>query len=142
MRTGLLKIFLLLALPTGLIAQQDTDIIKIIPDSVMRYQGIIKPHITDYDFNQFFLPFDIPAGDSVINDFSKSTIWLRTKLVISIGYRFNEEEYLNEHMLLPLYRQHLEDSKFNPVKYVLGMAQLSAAGYLAYRHIKKYGFLK
>lgn len=42
----------------------------------------------------------------------------------------------------PLYRKYLEDSKFDPFKYVLGMAQLGAVGYLAYKHIKKYGFLK
>jgi len=46
------------------------------------------------------------------------------------------------YLLSPLYAQYIEDSKFNPVRYVLGMAQLSAVGYLAYKHIKKYGFLK
>jgi hypothetical protein len=28
------------------------------------------------------------------------------------------------------------------VRYVLGMAQAGAVGYMAYRHIKKYGFWK
>ncbi len=42
--------------------------------------------------------------------------------------------------LLSNYQQfYMENSAFNTVKYILGLAQLSAAGYLAYRHIKKYG---
>ena len=45
-------------------------------------------------------------------------------------------------MTFPLYQKYLEDSKFNPFKYALGMMQVGAVGYLAYKHIKKYGFLK
>jgi hypothetical protein len=48
----------------------------------------------------------------------------------------------NTHLMLPFYKQYLENSKFNPIRYVLGIAQTAAVGYMAYRHIKKYGFFK
>jgi hypothetical protein len=43
------------------------------------------------------------------------------------------------HLLDNYHRFYLEDSKIDPVKLVLGMAQAGAVGYLAYKHIKKYG---
>ncbi len=45
-------------------------------------------------------------------------------------------------MLSPLYIRYRDDSKFNSVRYILGMAQTAAVGYMAYVHLKKYGFIK
>lgn len=75
-------------------------------------------------------------------DEDKSTLQLRTEMIISQSLRnsFNSEGN-DFYFLSPLYDKYLEESKFNPVRYVLGMAQLGAVGYLAYRHIKKYGFI-
>lgn len=73
-------------------------------------------------------------------DGDPETIWLRTSLAV-----YNTDASGSKslpYFLSPLYAQYIEDSKFNPIRYVLGMAQLSAVGYLAYKHIKKYGFLK
>ncbi len=71
-----------------------------------------------------------------------NTIWLWTSTTISNtgAESYNEGSYGNISKFL--YMKYLKDSKFNPVRYVLGMAQLGAVGYLAYKHIKKYGFLK
>lgn len=72
-----------------------------------------------------------------------NTRWLWTSYAISNSKdeSFQSEINFNE-MTHPLYQKYIEDSKFNPFRYALGMAQVSAVGYLAYRHIKKYGFLK
>ena len=72
-----------------------------------------------------------------------NTRWLLTSYAISNSKdeSFQSEINFNE-MAHPLYQKYKEDSKFNPFRYALGMAQVSAVGYLAYRHIKKYGFLK
>jgi hypothetical protein len=72
-----------------------------------------------------------------------NTIWMWTKL--SINNSGNIDFYAGESpgsMLEPIRQQFLENSKLNPVRYVLGIAQTAAVGYLAYRHIKKYGLLK
>jgi hypothetical protein len=43
------------------------------------------------------------------------------------------------HLLTNYHHFYIENSRTNTFKQVLGMAQLSAVGYLAYKHIKKYG---
>jgi len=73
-------------------------------------------------------------------DGDPQTVWLRTSLAISTSENINTE--FSPHFLSPFQKQYLEDSKFDPIKSILGMAQVGAVGYLAYKHIKKYGFLK
>jgi len=72
-----------------------------------------------------------------------NTKWLWTSYAISNSSQatFQSNENFDD-MTRPLYQKYLEDSKFNPFKYALGMMQVGAVGYLAYKHIKKYGFLK
>lgn len=77
---------------------------------------------------------------SVPIDGDPNTVWLRTSLAVS--NTVNTEQNFSPHFLSPLEKQYLKNSKFNPISYVLGMVQTGAVGYLAYMHIKKYGFLK
>lgn len=84
------------------------------------------------EFNNLKMNISI-AGDP-------NTVWLRTSLSISNTEISNQN--FSPHFLSSLEKKYYEDSKFNPVRYVLGMAQAGAVGYLAYKHIKKYGFLK
>ena len=95
-------------------------------------------------FYQFQLNHDIETRylNSMLNN-DANTIWLWTSYKLSAD-NFNGKFSDNtpKNILSPLYQQYLEESKFNPVRYILGMAQIGAAGYLAYRHIKKYGFAK
>lgn len=84
-----------------------------------------------------YMRMDLQANDN------RNTIWMWTQL--SINNSGNIDFYPGESpgsMLEPIRRQFLENSKLNPVRYVLGMAQTAAVGYLAYRHIKKYGLFK
>ena len=92
------------------------------------------------EFELYLKLNSIDANIPVNND--QNTIWLWTSTAISNtgAESYNVRSYGNISKFL--YMKYLEDSKFNPVRYVLGMAQLGAAGYLAYKHIKKYGFLK
>ncbi|RPI65266.1 MAG: hypothetical protein EHM44_01055 [Ignavibacteriales bacterium] len=73
-------------------------------------------------------------------DGDPQTVWLRTSLALSNTE--NSGKHFSQHFLSPLEKQYLENSKFDPVRYALGMVQAGAVGYLAYKHIKKYGFLK
>ncbi len=84
------------------------------------------------EFNKMKMNIQID-GDS-------QTVWLRTSLALSNTE--NNDQKFSPHFLSPLEKQYLEDSKFDPVRYALGMVQAGAVGYLAYKHIKKYGFLK
>jgi hypothetical protein len=133
----------ILSLISENIAQNGNEKIIFPPDTVYRYQGIIPPIEFQYDLNQFFQqPLVNQISTDVLFTEDRSTIWLRTEMLISNhAYLFSEKEF-DTHITSSLHKQFLEDSEFDMVRYVLGMAQLSAVAYMAYRHIKKYGFLK
>jgi len=115
---------------------------NIIIDSTYRYQGIIPPVEFQYDMNQIFSkPISNQIPEDVLFDNNPSTVWLRTQLLIS-NSSLNEDGEINTHFTSPLYQQYLKDSEFDMFRYVLGIAQASAVGYMAYKHIKKYGFWK
>lgn len=76
-------------------------------------------------------------------DSTTAKLWLKTSVEMSNNSSFDKETNLTPGYLHSiLYDEYLEKSKFNPVRTVLGMIQAGAVGYLAYRHIKKWGFIK
>lgn len=77
---------------------------------------------------------------SIPLDGDPKTVWLRTMLAVSNTENTGKD--FSPLFLYPLEKQFLENSKFDLVRYALGMVQVGAVGYLAYKHIKKYGFLK
>ena len=112
-------------------------------DSVYRYQGIIPPVEFQYNLDEIFSkPISNQIPEDVLFDDNPSTVWLRTQLLISNNSGQSGPEEINTHFTSPLYQQYLRDSEFDMFRYVLGIAQASAVGYMAYRHIKKYGFWK
>lgn len=112
-------------------------------DSVYRFQGINPALNINYNLD-LVVPFRFSQLNSnKLMEGDKATLWLRTEMALSyLSQHGSKNSEGNNHLLLPFYNHYLEESKFNPIKYILGMAQLTAAGYLAYRHIKKYGFWK
>ena len=133
---SLLAIFIIL--PIHLSAQPEDIFIPSLPDTVLRYLGI-NPIMSYYydDFN-----FTISESEKLIEG-SLSTLQLRTELALSYPTAFiTGSTEASSHLMLPFYNQYLEDSKIDPFRYVLGLAQTAAVGYMAYRHIKKYGFWK
>ena len=124
-----------------LAAQVESKTLSAPKDSLFHYQGINLNLNYKFDDlihynNPDFFPSNLPPYDN------PSTIWLRTELALSSSQPFEEKTGIDKHFTSILYQQYLEDSKFDPVRYVLGMAQLGAVGYLAYKHIKKYSFWK
>lgn len=72
-----------------------------------------------------------------------NSIWMWTSLSISnYGQQYFNFGNSPSELISPLRQEFLENSKLDPVRYVLGMAQTAAVGYLAYVHIKKYGLFK
>ncbi len=94
-----------------------------------------------YKLQDFGLYLSLHNKNNIPINKDPNTQWLWTNAVLSNSYQsFNEDGVDFKNMLAPQYEEFKENSKFNPIRYVLGMAQLSAVGYLAYKHIKKYGF--
>ncbi len=94
-----------------------------------------------YKLEDFGLYLNLRSKNNFPINKDPNTQWLWTNAVLSNSSPMvNQDGSDFNNMLSIQYNQLKENSKFNPVRYVLGMAQLSAAGYLAYKHIKKYGF--
>jgi len=114
-----------------------------LPDSTIRFQGIIPPIEFQYNIDEIFSkPIAPNIPDDILFDDNQSTVWLRTELLISNNAAQFGYDEINTHFTSPLYQQYLRDSEFDMFRYILGVAQASAVGYMAYKHIKKYGFWK
>jgi hypothetical protein len=121
-------------------SQNNSDKI-VISDSIKINQKLNPLTELQIKFDEFELHRELNSFKlNIPIDGDPETVWLRTALLISKSEKNNQE--FSPHFLSPLERKYHEDSKFNPIKYVLGAAQVGAVGYLAYKHIKKYGFLK
>ena len=138
----IITIFILL--PGHIFAQSEDIIVPSIADTVYRYQGINPIMNYYYDDYDLYLPFDFSIAESEqLPEGNISNLQLRTELALSFPTVFStgSTDELN-HLMLPFYKQYLENSKIDPIRYILGMAQAAAVGNMAYRHIKKYGFWK
>jgi len=125
-------------------SQQENKESVISKDSVFKYQGINPQlNIPDQVFEiEWQFSFWKQESNMLIEG-NNSNLWLRTEMALSYSGEFNSDSLIiTENFSAPLYAKYIENQKFNPLFYVLGMAQTAAVGYMAYRHIKKYGFFK
>ena len=137
-----IKIFLQFILMIGFAFAQETEKTTLqISDSTKISNHISSISNLQIKYNEFEIYRDLNRMRINIElDDDPNTLWLRTSFIIS--NTSNSTPEFNPNFLSPLERKYQEDSKFDPVRYVLGAAQVGAVGYLAYKHIKKYGFLK
>jgi len=83
---------------------------------------------------------------SLFNEFLDDTanVWIRTRMMT--GFFNNEDQKITANnasqLLNPLYDKFLENQKYSTLYSILGSVQVGAVAYMAYKHIKKYGFLK
>jgi hypothetical protein len=131
-------IFFLLILSVSSFSQTEkTDSVKI--------NFLLSPSegvLSKFDEFDFYRQLNSMRMNVPLN-YDTNTVWLWTLFALSKP-EFGKKEFgiTPGNISQFLYNDYIQESKFNPVKYVLGMAGAGAAGYLAYRHIKKYGFLK
>jgi hypothetical protein len=143
--TKLLFVISIFILLTGQLFAQSEDIfVPSVTDTVFRYQGINPLMKYDYDDYDFYISFNFSIAESEqLPEGNIANLQLRTEFALSYPTAFNTSsiDEMN-HFMLPYYNRYLENSKVDPVRYLLGLAQAAAVGYMAYRHIKKYGFWK
>ena len=75
-------------------------------------------------------------------DSSTALLSLKTAAEMLTNSSSNNENPTPGYLHSILYQEYLEKSKFDPIRTALGLIQAGAVGYLAYQHIKKWGFLK
>ena len=85
--------------------------------------------------------FYFPRQDFTKFDIDSANIRLFSSYMLSESLKKDLRNYENEFDFLSNYHDfYIQSTKFDPIRYVLGMAEMGAVGYLAYKHIKKYGF--
>lgn len=86
----------------------------------------------------FVLPENILTPNKI--DTTATSIRLRTRMALMYGsHIYGNETDIPDNILQPYYNYYMESKNISLLRRVLGMAQLGAVGYLAYKHIKKYG---
>ena len=128
----------LLIIPAVIYSQEKNE------DSLSFRQAFVVHLNLPSDFDLYFSLSNINNNINEIPvNSNPKTISLWTSFAVS---QSNVRESLpgetKSFMLTPLNIKYRENSKFNSVRYILGMAQTAAVGYMAYLHLKKYGFLK
>jgi len=135
------KIIFFLCFFSGLIlfAQNKVEL-----DTSRAFQFIIPPEILEYQFNDPEIIQELNRlsfNKMLIKD--SSSVWMQTRMMIgSLSGQSNLWSNSSSKLLSPLYNSYLETQKLATLKAILGSVQVGAVAYLAYKHIKKYGFLK
>jgi hypothetical protein len=105
---------------------------------------VIKPNLNKYfEYMQESSWPELVRPENFINYANFDTtqngsIWLRTRLAITNSIEQNNFES-SSYLLQPYHNFYIESKNISIFRRVLGMAQLGAVGYLAYKHLKKYG---
>ncbi len=144
MKTLLYNIVLLLLtfFSVGIFAQEKINTVR--PDTIKTTSDVRSSHelnhttisFSEFDKKLFFTPCSIFPFDS-------TSILLRTRM--QLGEMINDDPIkanFNSSILNPLHERYLESQNMKELKYILGAVQAGAVGYMAYQHLKKYGFLK
>ena len=134
------SLIVLLFLSASIHAQEKTDTLGI--------------HERPFGFSGFYDPrFDL-SDDYIIDDFNRlkflsytapdsSSIWMSARHQLSgMLNRDNWGSDVKSNILNPLSQQYSASQRMKEFKSVLAAIQVGAVGYLAYQHLKKYGFLK
>ena len=132
-----LIIFLILALP--LFGQSKIDSLKR-SETPLTFSTYFNPYnnfsdsyffneLNNLRINSYF------AGDS-------SSLWMRTRMQLSGMYDNSTSRGMQSDLLNALSQQYSASQSLKTFGSILGAVQVGAVGYLAYQHLKKYGFLK
>ena len=130
---------LILLIFTSLAAYSQNDL-KILSstDTIKAGNNSLETILFQLDEFEFYRDLTELKRDFNINS-ETSQLWLEASLNISNKSPFNKENHTPGYLHSTLYDKYLEDSKFNPIRTILGTVQVGAVGYLLYKHIKKWG---
>lgn len=109
--------------------------------AILNPGSVTEPNNKLDSFSSYEKKFFIPPPSAF--SFDKSSIMLRTRL--QLGEMIIEDPIKTNFrlsILNPLHQKYVESQSMKELKYILGAVQAGAVGYMAYQHLKKYGFLK
>ena len=132
-------IFLILAV-SRIPAQTKTDSLKRIEEPVT-FSSYFNPA---FNFDDSFFSNELTLrrfNSKLLND--PSSIWLNARMQMNeMIYRETSAGNLQSNILNPLSQQYSATQNMKLFRSIVGAVSVGAVGYLAYQHLKKYGFLK
>ena len=131
------KLIVLLILTPIVIFSQNDLLILSNPDT-FKTSSSLETILFQLDEFDFYRDLTELKRDFNING-ETSQLWLEASLGFSNKLSFGKEDFSPGYLHSTLYDKYLEDSKFNPIRTILGTVQVGAVAYLAYKHIKKWG---
>lgn len=135
-----LNFILLVVFCSGICAQQKTSGEKTDTIHIARDFGNA---VENNSLKNIFVPKGFSISSFAELPVDKTSIMLKTRL--QLGEMMNEnpiKSNFRSGILNPLHEAYSQSQSMKELKYILGMVQAGAVGYMAYQHLKKYGFLK
>lgn len=71
-----------------------------------------------------------------------TSLWIRTRMALADLSESDNSILSGQKTLDPLYQKYIQKENLKFLHSVLASIQAGAAGYIAYKHLKKYGFFK
>lgn len=144
MKTTIVSFILLIVFSGSLFPQNNNQYVEsMVKDSLKLKRGFAS-FFDSYIEDQ--MKFDEFARHSIFNNpmiYDSSSALLAAKLYISNSAENDPiKNNFTASVLNPLKQQFAESQNLKELKAILGAVQLGAVGFLAYKHIKEYGFLK
>ena len=114
----------------------------------------LKKSETPLTFSTYFSPDNYFAETYFFNELNNlrinsysiddsSSIWMRTRMQLTGMFDHdNTNRSMQSDILRALSQQYSASQSLKTLRSILGAVQVGAVGYLAYQHLKKYGFLK
>jgi hypothetical protein len=114
----------LIILTSNHLFAQEMETFPALKDTVIRHRGINPVLKIEYmDYQSLPLVMFSQAHTDHLMEGDTSTLWLRTEMALSFSPEFGRDNLnMQEHMMLPFYEQYLENSKIDPIRYVLAIA--------------------
>lgn len=134
------KSFLLFLFVTFTIYSQNNDA----TDSLKWLKFDLPEEILNYQFNQLLFEDHINTTSLFTNSINDTnSVWIRTRMQLSAFHADNSADQIwKANILNPLQDKFIKSQQMKFWNTVLASVQVGAVGYLAYKHLRKYGFLK
>ncbi len=134
------KCVLLFLFITSAIYSQNKDA----ADSLKWLRFDLPEEILNYQFNQLLFEDHINTTSLFTNNVNDTnSVWIRTRMQLGAFHADNRAEQIwKANILNPLQDKFTKSEQMKFWNTVLASVQVGAVGYLAYKHLKKYGFLK
>lgn len=113
-------------------------------DSLHWLQFKIPEEVLNYQFNQLQFEDQLFKNSILSQDiYDTSSVWIRTRMQLGTFHNDNRaEEIWKANILNPLQDKFIKSQQMKFWNTVLASVQVGAVSYLAYKHLRKYGFLK